>query len=83
MKMRKCVNRLFLRTCIVLGTLSMGTFLMAQTTVTGTVIDGVNNESAIGATVRKLPEGYPVLRKRMADGPLRSQDQKSRLLSRE
>ncbi len=52
MKNKFFVHRtLFHRTFIVLCTLSLCSFLSAQTTVTGKVIDGANNESAIGATV--------------------------------
>ena len=40
-----------LRTAFVLCTLSLSTLLTAQTTVTGLVMDGTNNEIAIGASI--------------------------------
>ena len=40
-----------LRTAFVLCTLSLSTLLTAQTTVTGLVMDGTNNETAIGASI--------------------------------
>ena len=40
-----------LRTAFVLCTLSLSALLTAQTTVTGLVMDGTNNETAIGASI--------------------------------
>ena len=40
-----------LRIAFVLCTLSLSTLLTAQTTVTGLVMDGTNNETAIGASI--------------------------------
>lgn len=52
MKNNSFVHRTgLLRTAFVLCTLSLSTLLTAQTTVTGLVMDGTNNETAIGASI--------------------------------
>lgn len=52
MKNNSFVHRTgLLRIAFVLCTLSLSTLLTAQTTVTGLVMDGTNNETAIGASI--------------------------------